>query len=182
MVNILPENARRELKTAYYMRLAAFSLCALAAAVIAGGALLVPAYLLAKNEADAAGRVDAALAQSLSIKEKEGPGKTLAVFTEELNLLNRYDYRALMPQLFSSVLAELGDGITLSKISFTFSSDTEGKAALSGRSKTRSDLVAFVNALQKNPLFQGVSVPVSDLATETNLEFVLQFSFKAATP
>jgi hypothetical protein len=118
----------------------------------------------------------------LSIKEKEGPGKTLAVFTEELNLLNRYDYRALMPQLFSSVLAELGDGITLSKISFTFSSDTEGKAALSGSSKTRSDLVAFVNALQKNPLFQGVSVPVSDLATETNLEFVLQFSFKAATP
>jgi hypothetical protein len=64
---------------------------------------------------------------------------------------------------------------TVATIHFALSPTDKNSYTLivSGLAKTRQSLVAFSEALRKEPLIQKVDLPVSNLTKESNIQFTL---------
>lgn len=177
MVNLLPEITQQKLSALYWTRLAALALFLLSLAGIIGVAGLLPSYFIASAEADAAAHSLAASQQALQLGEKGGAPGTLALWTERVALLKDYPRPPLAASALSTLTAGLPPGVTFSKIVLTPEDGAHGTISLSGKAATRDALLAFVKELQGKSAFSGVSVPVADLATETDVPFSLSFSF-----
>lgn len=176
MVNILPKDAQNKLRTLYYLRLLSMFLFLTALAFAIGAGLLAPSYMLARQEADAAKEYSTALQQTLALKEAAGASAGLTVLSEELSLMKTYQAQPAVAAALSALIAKLPKGVSISQVLIAPPGAADGKMGVSGNAKTRAELLAFVSALQGNPLFSGVTVPVSDLAGDTNLSFTLTFA------
>jgi hypothetical protein len=178
MVNILPKEDQRTLTIAYYTRLATAFLLVGAIIVVIGGALLAPSYILLSDSSASSQRFTDALNQTLSLKSKSNNTADLAALTEEAALINQNIQPPELGTLFSGISAAQGKNITIEKFAFTLKNDGSGTVSISGHAARRESLVSFVDALRKNTVFQGVSVPVENLAGDTDIAFMLPFSFK----
>ena len=181
MVNILPKDDQKKLHLLYYLRLATAFLFLVAFMFLIGAALLAPSYLLARDEANVAKEYTTALQQTLELKESVGAGAALTSLAEEIALMKTYQSQPAIGDALAAITTKLPKGVSVSKILITPPVTAEGKIGLVGTAKTRAELLAFVSVLQENPLFTKVTVPVSDLAGDTNLPFSLTF-FIAAKP
>ncbi|MBY0539608.1 PilN domain-containing protein [Patescibacteria group bacterium] len=182
MVNILPHKTQNELKLMYYSRLFGALFLAGAFVMLVGAGVLIPAYFLAQEEADASKRYAEALSQTLSLSEGSSAGKTVTTLAEQLTLMRAYRAEPVLSRGLSAIVAGIPDDVSIRELGFKFTSTSEGDVIVTGNAETRSALIAFVDALKKEPLFKGVSVPVADLVSDTDLPFTLRFSIAAKTP
>lgn len=182
MVNILPHKTQNELRLMYYSRLFSALLLAASFVVVVGGGVLIPSYFLAQEEAAASKRYAEALTQTLSLSEGSSAGQTVTTLSEQLALMRGYRVEPLLSRGLSTVVSGIPDDVSIRKLSFKFTSASEGQVVITGNAETRASLVAFVDALKKEPLFKGVSVPVADLVSDTDLPFTLTFAVVAKAP
>lgn len=176
MVNILPKDAQNKLRTRYYLQLLSMVFFLVAVAFAAGAGLLAPSYLLARQEADGAKQYSTALQQTLALKQAAGAGAEMLTLAEELKLMKTYQADPAIAGAVSALTAKLPKGVSITKVLIIPPGVSDGKIGIEGRSKTRTELLAFVNDLQANASFKNVAVPVSDLAGDTDLPFSLTFS------
>ncbi len=181
-VNLLPEKTKQKLRTLYYARLLSVVAFILAVGVAMSATLLLPSYLLARAEADAAARYLAASQQSLDLRAQSGATAMLALLSERIRILTTYLRSAAVAPVFSALSLHLPKGVVLSTIDITTAEGGRGTVSVSGKADTRDGLLSYVSALQGIALFQGVSVPVSDLAAQANVPFTLSFSFTLPKP
>ena len=182
MVNILPHKTLNELRMMYYSRLLG-TLLLLGALVIGSGAgVLVPSYFLAQEEAEASKRYAAALQQTLSLSEGSAVGKALPVLAEQVTLMKSYQADPMLSPSLERVTAAIPDNVSIRRMSFKFSSITDGQITVVGNAETRAALIAFVDSLKKDPLFKGVTVPVADLVSDNDLPFTLTFNVSVTKP
>ena len=179
MVNILSKDAQNKLRTLYYVRLFSMLAFLVAFMFLLGAGLLSPSYLLAREEANVAKEYSTALQQTLALKESAGAGAALTSLAEEIALMKQYQSQPAVADALSAVISKLPKGVSISKILIAPPIIADGKIGIVGNAKTRAELLAFVSALQENPLFNKVVVPVSDLAGDTNLPFSLTFFITA---
>lgn len=179
MVNILPKKEQHELITAYYARLASTFLILAALVILIGGALLAPSYILLSESTAASERFTQAVTQTLTLKNKSANTSVLPALSEQARLVGQITRPPELPGLLSGILAAQSKNIQLSKIDISFDQSTPGAGmlALTGTSASREALVAFVDALKKNAAFAGASVPVQNLAGDTDIPFTLSFAY-----
>ncbi|MBX9765328.1 PilN domain-containing protein [Patescibacteria group bacterium] len=182
MVNILPHKTQNELRFMYYARLFGTFFLVGAFVIGIGAGVLVPSYFLAQEEAEASKRYAEALKQTLSLSEGGAAGKSLPVLAEQVNVMKAYSEDAALALALERIVGAIPDNVSIRKMSFRFPSASEKIVTLNGNAATRSALIAFVDALKKDPLFKGVVVPVSDLVSDDDLPFTLTFSFAAVKP
>lgn len=75
------------------------------------------------------------------------------------------------------------DGITVTGMNFQKVND-EGEVNLEvkGIANSRDILIAYSNSLKTEPLFKEVTIPISSLARNINIPFVISISAKIETP
>lgn len=178
MVNILPKKTQHALTARYYANLAATFFVFVGLAVLVGGGLLAPSYLLSLEEAKSAERFKNAVLERLTILGDTGASRDVSVLAAEVDLMNEYHRAPLSDRIFSSLLAALPQSVSLNKMSFTADDARRGRIDVSGTAATRVSLLEFVNALQANMFFRDVTVPVADLARDTNISFSFSFSYQ----
>lgn len=182
MVNLLPIQEQKKLRTLYRVRLSAVLLFLLSAIVFAGGVLLVPSYFLAETGAAAAQKdLDTSL-QSAAARSSSSALAKLALLKERVSLLNDYGRTPVSALILSHIAADASSDIGVNAIDITFTGSGEGKVNVSGKAKTRAALIAFGQKLQDDSAFQGASVPVSDLAGGSNIDFGIPFTFNIYGP
>ncbi len=179
MVNILPQGAQRSLYQKYYFRLAAAFFFTAGVFVAVGAALLAPSYLLAEEEAASAKRFRDAVVETLALKGTNTAARTVSALAEEVKLLNAYGKKETAIPIIAGALSAQDSAIALRKIAFSWRDQNGGAVTLDGVADTRTALVEYVSELQKNALFSGVAVPVSNLASDADIAFTLTFDFKA---
>lgn len=183
MVNLLPDDAQRKLAILYYARLSASAVFLLAFAVAAGAALLVPSYLLATAEADAAAR-------SLSASQKtssadDAASQTLPALSERVSILKAYPRTAAVAGILSALTRALPASVVLNKTAMTFGGNADaggGTVSVSGTAGTRDALIAYAALLRGSALFGGIEVPVSELVAHTDIPFTLSFPLASKKP
>ncbi len=181
MVNLLPSTNQKKLRIRYFAKLATASLFLFTSVAVVGAALLVPAYVLSKNEVVATERYLDAAKKNPTL-QASGSLHEVAILKERISILNEYQGMATAGQVLARIEADVPPGVTLSGTSLTFTGKNTGTVSISGKASTRTALLSFEKTLTAERIFQGVAVPVGDLANDTNINFSLPFSFSITTP
>ncbi len=182
MVNLLPQDAVARLRTRYYARLSSAFLLLVLLVFVLGTVFLLPSYFLSQGAADASARYLAAAQQSATVREHAGATGALATLAEQVLILKQYQGAPVVVPAISEITGVIPKGILVSKIAFGKREDGTASLTVAGTAATRATLLAFVDALKAGGRFSGVSVPVSQLASDSNIDFSLTFGFAAQKP
>lgn len=173
MVNILPRSVRMNLMRRYYLHLVAMLCISLAVVFFAGSALLIPSYFASRTSADSYERYRDALEGSVGLKEREYVTDSISELAEQVRIMNEYGTSAFTADLIDALGERITGAISISNISFT-RAENGAAIALSGTARTRSDLLAFADALKESAAFSQVTFPVSQLVVEEDVGFTIQ--------
>lgn len=182
MVNLLPLKDQMKLRVRYYTSLASVFVFLLVGLSVVGIALLLPSYFLAQKESDTALRELAISAESVKAYQSSGTVQQISLLKERLAILKENDQGALSALVLSRLTSDLSADIQVQSISLTFTGKGKGGVVVAGLAKTRTGLITFGKNLESERIFTGAVVPVSDLASETNLAFSIPFTFDVGTP
>ncbi len=176
MVNLLPNSAERAVVWRYRLRLVTLVSLMAALAAFLGGLLLLPSFFLARATADAGLRYADALDQTVGLTNRAGAADTLAALSERVRILDQYAAAPVTPSIIAPLVGALSSSITLTAIDIG-RTDTGADVSVTGSAKTRDGLLAFANALHGVGGFSNVSLPVSQLAADTDIPFTISFTF-----
>ena len=179
MLEFLPEQNKKAVKREYKTRVFVTALFLSLTCFVASVCLLVPSYLLSGAKENTA---------LLNLKNATNSETSLTVaasrqefesFQKDLLLLKPNQSAALPSEVLAPVLADKPAGIVLTN--FTYSSGilpTLGTIQIVGVASARNVLVNYVTTLQAEKLFASVDFPISNLATEKNIDFSIQVTGK----
>lgn len=177
MINLLPAEKIVELSDEYRRRrrlvagALVFVWLGMAALVIFSGYVSVRAKRQAVETALAAKRAE--LAGGTATGE-------LSRLMSEIAVLSASNRSRVMPtDYFKLILAARPEGARLKSVFFTVGTSEAGATIqLSGQSRTRRDLLEFLDRLRANQAFASVESPVSNLIKETEVPFNIALSLK----
>lgn len=184
MINLIPPHGQTALTHEYMLRVGSVYCFILAGVLAASTALMIPTYVLTSSQLKTV--------QS-GTNEMESTSVAFEKAAEEVKRAN-----AVMAQLrinsalpvYSEIVEEIVR-IAPAGISFTTfrtaNSDAAAEEAapeilVQGHATNRNALATFKTALEDNALFETATVPISDLARDTNLPFVVTITLATPEP
>ena len=94
----------------------------------------------------------------------------------KLKIINTdLEYPKVVP-LIRSILSNKIYGISINGLSYKSSEATKATIIVSGVSKSRESLIAYVNALKKSDIFSVVDLPISNLAKDKDVDFSINLT------
>ena len=178
MVNLLPQKEIRALKRVYYVRLVTTLMFLASLALVVGGILLAPSYVVSGRAAESAERYLAAIEETTSLREKAGVSDTVRALSERLRILDSLIAQPSGVAALDAILAERTSGIRITGIGFAKGESDAVGVAIAGVASNRTTLLAFVDELRAAGTFGGVEVPVSQLAQDANIPFSINATYK----
>lgn len=176
MVNLLPHHTLRSLRHMYYARLTTLAATALSIAVLIGGVLLVPPWILAERAADAGERYAQALEETVGLKERTGVSQEVRALAERARAVTDYSAGLSSSTLFQALFEKMPS--TVRVVSIRYRKGEEAfSVSVAGEAQTREALLAYVDALRRDGGFENVTVPVSQLALDANIPFSLTATY-----
>lgn len=177
MVNLLPEAAKRQIVTEYYVRVGSVWLALLTAAFLVLTALLAPVWLLVELQqrvyADTFMRVSA---DNTTYADAEAQVVAANELARELNRVDGvvplWDDILLLNSLASSA-------ITIESISMARTKGVMETMTVSGVAETRATLAEFRDAIEANERFASADLPLSNLAKDRDITFSITIAFNA---
>lgn len=79
--------------------------------------------------------------------------------------------------IISAVISKKAEGVRILRISYD-DSQNSGNISISGMASDREKALAFVRALEGDPIFSKAYLPVSSLVKERNLDFVISATLR----
>lgn len=171
MINLIPPHGQTALKHEYFLRVLTVYGFLWGGVLVASSALMAPTYILTNSQ------LNAARSDSVYINE------TKAAFDAafgEINIANKTiaqlrvgEEQAPYSMLIEEVVRVAPRGITFSTFQGAYVDGRLDDIQVQGVSGDRKALSDFKDALEASPLFAKAVVPISDLARDANLSFVV---------
>lgn len=179
MANLLPPDAKKNVRKEYWLRTASVWTLLLAICFVIFVALLVPTYVLIGAQHRAVTLQDS----DLEINNEAYSESVVAI--ERANTLARQLQKTpqhLLPSEALSVIESVqDDAIVLTGFFYTTSEDAEDTISVTGIAANRTTLVSFRETLERSPFFKEATVPVSDLVRDQNLPFTITITIAMHT-
>ncbi len=176
MANLITEKQKKAIKVDYYTRL--FSVSLIVPISLLGVFLLayvIPYYIsVSKKDMQVAEQFNSVI----NVENKENIGessvKIIAGTSDEMKTLELYAKTESGPSAyFSKIVSNKNPDIQITKLSFSNLKNGQGQFFVSGISKTREGLVAFIDDLKSKASFGSVDSPISNFANNGNIPFTL---------
>lgn len=177
MVNLISSTTRRKLTTLYYARLVTATSVALGSVVLIGTVLLLPSYFFINAEVDQASRYVASAEGIANQRAKGAAPETLAAFNEATRFLNTTAREPSFAHIMILAVEDKLLGISVSNVAVTYDDGGVATVRLTGTATTRAVLIAFSNQLKKVAEFKNVTIPVSDLVSDTDGPFSISLQW-----
>lgn len=178
MVNLISRQQRRALTELYVLRVVSVCGFALASVGLAVAVLLLPSYLLLRAEVGQAEEYVTAAQAIASERAKGQAPETLKRFEESVTLLTTAGRAPMTASILEQTTQDIPKGLTLTAVSITYAENGEGNITISGRARTRAELIAYSNQLKKVKNLSSVVLPVSDLVADVDSEFTVTATWK----
>ncbi len=179
MINLLSPKARKTLTREYWLRVLTVWGFLLSGLCIVLSLLLIPTYVLVHSQLVSLTEEDKKN-DEIEIKYKAAESKIL-----EANSLIETLSKSISYVSMSTILNALNDARTpatqFKAISFERTIGVVDSVQLQGEARTRADLILLKSTLERSPFFENVTVPISDLARDVDLPFVITISLKSIT-
>jgi Tfp pilus assembly protein PilN len=173
-MNLLPQQQKRAIRVEFWLRAATVGLICVAITGVVGLALQAPSYFLVVAKERSAQEQLAALEKR---DETGGVGisKTLRTTKEKLEVLERSS-TSTWSGVAETMLEQKPDDVSVRELSFSREQRADqrervSRLNISGIAADRRTLRSFVSQLREVEQFGEVTLPVRDLASDSNLEF-----------
>lgn len=179
MINLIPPVGHATLKREYLLRVGSIYGFMLGGICIAGVALLIPTFVLVHSQ--------------LSTSEQALPQMTEEAEEFRASELTIKETNVLILQLAKSK-SDTSASVAIENIVALSSSYIEFKTfqleknngvikdiVVQGNATSRTELAAFKNRIGESPFFKSAQIPISDLARESDLPFVLTVTIATST-
>jgi len=185
VINVLPEKEKKNRRKEYWMRFFTMLLNLIAIMGVVASLLLFPSYFLSLSKQNI-------IESSLEEFNKENSNlvnsnldKITADINSKLGILNNGKEQDLVGgKILGNILSSRTEGITFSQILFNEGTLTKAKTISSptlevhGVATNRDALRNFKVALDSNPNFSSVNLPISNFLEKTNLAFTIVITLK----
>jgi len=176
MFNLLPENLKSFIRSEYKMRRLVLALFFVILIELSLLIFLFPTWLESGARERAVVKQSDLASESLKNSDINPATSVIKDTNIKLSVLNTaLNYPELTP-LVDKILDQKTSSISVTQITYNTVSTSTASITLSGVSKTRESLVAFVKKLQDTNSFKKVDLPISNLAKDKNIEFSLNLS------
>ncbi|MEX0919110.1 MAG: hypothetical protein WDZ85_04100 [Candidatus Paceibacterota bacterium] len=181
MINLFPDNKKRQLIRDYRERRTIVGLVLLITLCLVGIILMTSFYVTLYMQAKS-------LENSLAINESEPAGLKLKDLRQVADETNRRSALVLeqpafvLSDIISKILDESGNNIVINVFSveekITEEDDKQTVIFMSGIASRRSVLVDYVEKLKQDPMIKSVDSPVGNLIKEVDNDFSLTVVLK----
>ena len=174
MINLLPENEKKEISREYRFRRLALVLISMICLSVSAAVFLLPSFILSWYKAQGDGYADSGAnakpdAEASSLLARSETAKQLSA------ILKPEDYA--LPSSFIDTL--IRNKTSQNKInSISYSRDQTGaiNVSVNGVSDSRQALVSFTNRLGKEPGIGKINIPVSNFTKDADISFSFSLS------
>ncbi len=179
MINLIPPPARRDLVKEYWFRVITVWLFLLGTASLIILLLLLPTYVLIGIKINSLKSLTSiATEKSLSY---DIAVSTLATANKQAQLLVNTPEIAPFTNYISSLEKLASTTIMMQELRFNRTEAKAGSIQVSGVAKTRQGLADFRDAIETNPDFLAVDLPISSLIKDRDLLFSLKITMATDT-
>lgn len=182
LTNLLPLDRLKTLRRRYFLRLFVVAATLFTLLIAASSVLLVPTYVLLKNNAELKERHLASLTDSHLLTNEKELFERLTSLSNSAKILSALSGAPSVGKLIAAVMGAPRPGVTLSGFSYTPALVTPKKApatlTITGRATTRESLRSFQLALQGVSFVSSASLPVSAYAQSDDISFTITLVLK----
>lgn len=171
MINLLPPKGHTALKHEYILRVASMYGFILAGVFIAGTILMVPTYVLVSSQLNTVRPEDAQIDETKKIYD-EALSHVQSANTTMAQLRSSVP-NADISALITEIIRVAPPGITFHTFQVLREEALVKSVEVQGEATTRNALAALKNTLEASTLFETARIPISDLARENELPFVV---------
>lgn len=169
MANLIPPDAKRELKIQYWIRVATVWCVLVGVAFLVAAAVNAPAFVLVQSQLGAfSGEYNLAKEQAdafTKAQEKINEANSLVA------LLTSQGTTTSLMQVSDILDTISGNEVEITAIRFEKTAEAITAIAVSGVADTRLALATFSDDLESHPLFAEAEVPISNLAKDRDISF-----------
>ena len=176
MFNLLPEIIKKEIKIDYRIRWLFVILLAVLFLQISFLIFLSPSWVNSFfREKELVSQLNE-INKSSSYQDANTTSSIIESTNVKLKIINTdMEYPKVVP-LIGSILSNKIPGISINELSYKFSKATVATITVSGVSKSRELLIAYVNSLEKSGVFSVVDLPISNLAKDMDIDFSMNLT------
>jgi len=176
MRNLLLPKDKKILYQEYLLRLAVVALAFLFSTLIAGIVFLSPSYFLSQAKEKVINDQAEVAKASIAAREQEASSFVLVEARQKLELLATYKTQPHITEIFKAVVKGKPEGIQVIGLLYRERGEQGGEVVLRGVASRREILLSFKKALEEEPLFTAVILPISDLAPDQDIEFTIRLN------
>ncbi len=178
MINLIPNEEKKKIVKNFYYRFAVLFLAALSFAIFAATVALVPSYLISSVKKNAA-------TEKLVLQENEPvplPDQETLASIKNLNSKiaviesARQNKFQVSRDVISEIIHQKMPDIKISQISYENTQAAGKKIIIQGRAPNRDRLLLFRLAVENDPMFKKVELPISNFIKGSNIQFSMSLT------
>jgi hypothetical protein len=178
MINLIPQTAKRHVTKEYWLRVITVWLFIFSIVLFIITALLIPSYVTIMNQVGA--YKESAEAAIADVDTFTLSSATLIKASQQARLLLSLKDQPRFTTLRERLEAAQTEEIMITRIEFTTGKDGLEPITLSGNAATRESLARFRETLLNDPTIESVFLPISNLAQDRNISFLITITMKAS--
>lgn len=175
MQNLLREQDKEAIRKEYALRVTIAALILFFVTVLLNSFLLLPAYFLSRSQENTALRYAEALNKIIEFRDKNTSINVLSDAKNTIALLSQNRGQASLRSIFQTIIESRPQGVSIRGL-FYEKKDDKNVITVIGVSSGREELLSFKKRLEHEILFQSVILPISNLASDENIEFSLNIA------
>ncbi|MDP7366542.1 MAG: hypothetical protein QGH83_04700 [Candidatus Pacebacteria bacterium] len=145
--------------------------------ILTGGIELIPSYFISESKENATKKHSDIIKESVAKREQDVSSTILFETKEKLDLLSFDEKNITLRDLFESVLSNKPSGIRINGIFYNKGQiDAIPEIQVTGEADAREPLLEFKKLLEREAQFTGVLLPVSNLASDSDIKFSIKIT------
>jgi hypothetical protein len=174
MINLIPEEARKKMVTEYWFRVASVWMFVLSGVCMLVSVAMIPTYVLVDGQESAF--ADSALLAREEVSSFDDIAKDIVDANTQAQLTIAHSKRVLLSTYFKLIDSLAGESISLEGYSFTSEEGVINSIQTRGTARDRQALASFRDSLRNQDSIAEVDLPLSNLAQDRNIPFVITIS------
>ena len=171
MFDLLPQQEKKNLTKEYRLRFVTVSLMLLGSLGVLALTVLTPSYFLSYQKEKEAQAEHEILKREIEQGSKDELSGILNLAGKQAKLLKAFSPASYTFELVGNVVQSKSPDIQIMGLRIIRNEDESREVAVIGKAENRDALLAFVQVLESEPAFSLVTVPVSNCADASDINF-----------
>jgi hypothetical protein len=179
MINLIPPSAKRGITREYWLRVISVWVCIASVTLLILSVTLIPTYVFIHSQISV--YADSAEAAIAEVGKHNLSSAALIQASQHAKLLRSLNDTKPFTELITDLESLQNPNITIDRFEFMRDNTTLKPITIAGKAKTRQSLADFREALLTNPTIETVFLPISNLAQDKDISFLITVTMKESS-